>query len=202
MGRQPAIVEHLCRIFLCAAFLVLAAGCTLGPPEGVTPVDDFDVERYLGTWHEVARLDHRFERGLVAVTAEYALREDGGVQVVNSGFDLDAGAWDVADGKAYFTGDRDVASLKVSFFGPFYGGYHVLALDRDAPDYGYALVAGPNRNYLWLLARDPDLPAATYDRLVGQAAELGFPVDELIRVDPAPPAGAPAKDPVESPAGP
>lgn len=193
MERQPAIVEHLCKLFLSAAIPILTAGCTLGPPEGVTPVDDFEVERYLGTWYEVARLDHPFERGLVAVTAEYALRDDGGVSVVNSGYDLDAGEWDVADGKAYFTGERDVASLKVSFFGPFYGGYHVLALDRAAPDYGYALVAGPNRDYLWLLARSPRLPDPTYDRLVGQAAGLGFPVDELIRVDPAPPAGAPPK---------
>lgn len=150
----------------------------------------FELDRYLGTWHEVARLDHRFERGLVAVTADYAVREQGGVTVINRGFDVDDGEWSVAEGKAYFIGDEDTGSLKVSFFGPFYGGYHILALDEAAPDYRYALVAGPNRGYLWMLARDPELPEADYERLVGLADELGFPVNELIRVDPDVPAGA------------
>lgn len=188
------IVEHLFRFFFrqrafsAAPLVVILAGCSVAPPEGVQPVTGFDIDRYLGTWHEVARLDHRFERGLVAVTAEYQRRDDGGVDVVNRGFDTEAGQWNEANGRAYFIGDSDTASLKVSFFGPFYGGYHVLALDNAAPDYGYALVAGPSRDYLWVLARAPDLSPDTYDQLVAQARSLGFPVDTLIRVDQNPPA--------------
>ena len=169
------------------AGLFLSA-CTTMPPEGITPVTGFELDRYLGTWHEIARLDHRFERGLVAVTAEYALRDDGGVSVTNRGFDTEDGEWTVAEGRAYFAGEESTGSLKVSFFGPFFAGYHVLSLDEDAPDYRYALVSGPNRNYLWLLSREPILNPADRDRLVALAAELGFPVEELIEVDPDPPA--------------
>lgn len=176
------------RAILILALFILAA-CSTAPPEGASPVTGFELDRYLGKWHEVARLDHRFERGLVAVTAEYALRDDGGVAVTNRGYDTEKGEWSVAEGKAFFTGAEDTGSLKVSFFGPFYGGYHILALDEAAPDYRYALVVGPNTDYLWVLARDPDLPEADIERLLALADELGFPVDELIRVDPMPPAG-------------
>ncbi len=123
---------------------LLLAGCT-GVPEGVQPVRGFDPERYLGTWHEIARLDHSFERGLVQVTATYAKREDGGIDVLNRGHDPVKGAWKEAKGRAYFIAEPDLASLKVSFFGPFYGGYHVFALD---PDYGWALISGPTREYM------------------------------------------------------
>lgn len=163
--------------------LLTLAGCSLAPPEGTAPVTGFEPDRYLGTWYEVARLDHRFERGLEAVTAEYGRREDGGLSVVNRGWDTDEDAWEEARGKAYFQGDPDTASLKVSFFGPFYGGYHVLALDRSASDYGYALVSGPNRDYLWILSRTPVLPAETLERLVERARSLDFPVEELVIVD-------------------
>jgi apolipoprotein D and lipocalin family protein len=157
----------------------LLAACT-SVPDGVEPVRGFDLERYLGRWHEIARLDHSFERGLSRVTADYSRRDDGGVRVLNRGYDAAKGAWKEAEGRAYRIGDIDVASLKVSFFGPFYGGYHVIALD---PDYRWALVAGPSRDYLWILAREPQLDAAIYARLVAQAAADGFPVDGLIRVD-------------------
>ena len=156
----------------------LLAACT-SVPDGVEPVRGFDLERYLGRWHEIARLDHSFERGLSRVTADYSRRDDGGVRVLNRGYDAAKGAWKEAEGRAYRIGDIDVASLKVSFFGPFYGGYHVIALD---PDYRWALVAGPSRDYLWILAREPQLDAAIYARLVAQAAASGFPVDGLIRV--------------------
>ena len=166
--------------------LALMTACT-GAPDGVTPVDGFDLDRYLGTWYEIARLDHRFERGLSNVTAAYSLRDDGGVRVINRGFDASEGEWEVAEGKAYFTGDSTVGQLKVSFFGPFYGGYNVIELDKE--DYRYALVAGPDRGYLWILARTPELAADDIDRLVDVARNLGFPVDELIFVahdDPGP----------------
>ena len=156
------------------------AGCA-GAPEGVTVVDDFELDRYLGTWYEIARLDHRFERGLSNVTATYSMRDDGGVRVLNRGFNTDEGEWEEAEGKAYFVGDTTVGQLKVSFFGPFYGGYNIMELDKSG--YQYALVAGPDRGYLWLLARSPDIDKQVVERLVSVAANTRFPVDELIYVD-------------------
>lgn len=157
--------------------LVLAlSGCT-GVPEGVEPVRGFEISRYLGTWHEVARLDHRFERGLTDVTATYELRDDGGISVVNRGYDAAKGSWKEARGQAFLLGNSDVASLKVSFFGPFYGGYHVFALD---PDYRWAMIAGPSREYFWILARSPDLPPHLLEELVEQARRAGFDTAALI----------------------
>lgn len=175
------------RLLIPALLVVAAAGCT-GIPTGVEPVEDFELERYLGRWYEIARLDHSFERGLSRVTATYSRREDGGVHVVNRGFAADAGEWDEAVGKAYFVGEPDVGRLKVSFFGPFYGGYNIVELG-DADDYGYSLVAGPTRDYLWILARQPELDAAVVERLVARAAELGFPTAELIYVEHGPEPG-------------
>ena len=154
-------------------------GCT-APPEGIRPVTGFDIERYLGVWYEIARLDHRFERGMTDVSATYRPRDDGGIDVLNRGFDPASSKWKEARGRAYFTGSDGQGSLKVSFFGPFYGGYHVIALDRDA--YGYALVCGPSLSYLWILARDRHLNRETTDRLVETAKTLGFDTDQLIYV--------------------
>lgn len=160
------------------ACLALLVACT-GVPEGVEVVDDFELEPYLGTWYEVARLDHRFERGLSNVTANYSLRDDGGVTVVNRGYRSDKGEWDEANGKAYFVDEPNVGRLKVSFFGPFYGGYNVVALDPEQ----YSLVAGPDRSYLWILSRTPELEQPLLDELVAKAASLGFATDELIYVE-------------------
>ncbi len=160
-------------------FAALAAGCT-GAPDGVEPVSGFELERYLGTWYEIARLDHRFERGLTDVTATYSMREDGGVKVVNRGYRTDDSEWDEAIGKAYFVGEADVGQLKVSFFGPFYGGYNVVELDEQ--NYQFALVVGPTRDYLWILARTPTLDEKTVNALVARAESLDFPTDELIFV--------------------
>jgi apolipoprotein D and lipocalin family protein len=171
------------RAALTAALALFVAGCSVAPPDGVEPVRDFDADRYLGTWYEIARLDHRFERDLAEVTATYSKREDGGIAVRNRGYDVGAESWDSVEGRAYFTGEPDVGSLKVSFFGPFYGGYHVMALDEQAPDYGYALVSGPSTKYLWMLAREPELPEATIEMLVARAQDAGFPTDELIFVE-------------------
>ena len=157
-------------------FLGVLAGCT-AVPTGVEPVRGFDLERYLGTWHEIARLDHSFERGLTNVTATYAKTDDGGVGVLNRGFDPLKGQWKEAQGRAYFLQGPDIASLKVSFFGPFYGGYHVFALD---PDYRWAMVAGPSREYLWILAREPQLPPDVLADLLETAAQAGFDTGSLI----------------------
>jgi apolipoprotein D and lipocalin family protein len=164
---------------LLAVLMVLASGCT-GVPDGVEVVDNFALDRYLGTWYEIARLDHRFERGLTNVTANYSMRDDGGVRVLNRGRNAD-GEWEEVEGKAYLADRPDVGRLKVSFFGPFYGGYNIVEL--DAAEYRYALVVGPNRDYLWILARQPDLDQDTLQRLVSVARGLEFPVEELIYVE-------------------
>ena len=157
-------------------FLVALSACT-GMPDGVEPVTGFDKSRYLGRWHEIARLDHSFERDLVDVTAEYSLSDDGNVRVVNSGTDSGTGERKVAEGHAKFVGDDTTAHLKVSFFGPFYGSYVVFELD---PDYQYAFVAGYNTDYLWLLAREPDISEEVRDKFIARARALGFPTGELV----------------------
>ncbi|MBS0352770.1 MAG: lipocalin family protein [Proteobacteria bacterium] len=157
------------------------AACSTMPPEGVHPVTSFDIDRYLGQWYEIARLDHSFERGLSDVNATYALQDDGSVKVINRGYDTRRQAWKEAIGRALFTGDKNTGSLKVSFFGPFYGGYHVVALDQQ--HYRWSLVAGPDRDYLWILARDTTLPADVRQQLLTQAQALGFATDKLIWVD-------------------
>lgn len=166
----------------------LLGACSVAPPEGVQPVSGFEVQRYLGNWHEVARLDHSFERGLSHVTATYAQNGDGSIKVINRGYDERKKKWRSAEGKAYFVGDSGTGSLKVSFFGPVYGGYHIIALDRAA--YRWAMVAGPSRNYLWILAREPQLDPDVRQQLVQQAAAAGFAVQNLIWVSHVPPVPA------------
>lgn len=157
----------------------LLAGCT-GIPDGTRAVSDFRLDPYLGRWYEIARLPHGFEEGLSCVTATYSRRADGGIDVVNRGYNLAEDQWEIAEGKAYFIEEPNIGRLKVSFFGPFYGGYNILELDDD---YRHALVAGPDRDYLWILAREPEIDEATYRSLVRRARELGFPINELIRVE-------------------
>ena len=129
----------------------LIIGCT-GVPEGLEPVSESEVNRYLGKWFEIARLDHTFEKNLSNVSAVYARDNTGNISVTNKGYNEKTGKWKQIEGRARFIGDETVGSLKVSFFGPFYGGYHVIALDKE--NYRYAMVAGPNRSYLWILSRD------------------------------------------------
>jgi apolipoprotein D and lipocalin family protein len=164
-------------LFVLLAALMLT-GCT-GVPQGVTPVKGFQADRYLGTWYEIARLDHRFERGLSDVSATYQRRADGGIDVLNKGYDPAKKNWSEAKGRAYFLDSPDTGSLKVSFFGPFYGGYHVMALD---PDYRWAMVAGPDHDYFWILARTPSLPDTLLNTLLQTARQAGFDLQGLIRV--------------------
>ena len=166
------------RKFTFAALLGLS-GCA-GIPDGIEPVEDFELEPYLGTWYEIARLDHRFERGMSNVTANYSLRDDGGVRVLNRGYREKKSEWNEAEGKAYFVGDPTVGQLKVSFFGPFYGAYNVFELGKN---YEYAMIAGPNRSYLWILARDSRLPQSTLDELLSKAEAAGYDTSALIFVE-------------------
>ena len=166
------------RWLLFACLLALSA-CATAPPGNVTVVTPFDAARFTGKWYEIARLDHGFERGLSDVSARYRLQDDGSLEVINRGYDAKREAWREAAGRAVFTGDANRGSLKVSFFGPFYGGYHVIALD---PQYRWAMVIGPDPGYLWILARARQLPADVFDRLVGEARALGVDTGQLIRV--------------------
>jgi apolipoprotein D and lipocalin family protein len=155
------------------------SGC-LGMPKGVTPVNEFELDKYLGKWYEIARLDHSFERGMEQVTAEYSLREDGGVAVTNRGFLQAKNEWREAEGKAFFVKGSDTGYLKVSFFGPFYGSYIVFDLDKE--NYQYAFVSGPDTSYLWLLSRTPTVDQELLARFVEKAKQLGFATENLIYV--------------------
>ncbi len=159
---------------------ILLSGC-LGMPDNVQPVKPFELERYLGTWYEIARLDHSFERGLDQVSATYSPREDGGVRVINRGYSSKDQAWESAEGRAYFVNGSDEGYLKVSFFGPFYGSYVIFGLEPD--HYDYAFVSGPNLSYLWLLARSPVVDPAIVEHFKARASALGFDTDALIYVD-------------------
>jgi apolipoprotein D and lipocalin family protein len=168
------------RIIFTLIVSLFLAGC-VRLPEGIQPVEDFELNRYLGTWYEIARLDHFFERGLDNVTAEYTLREDGGVKVINRGFSTSDKEWNEAEGKAFFVEETNKGFLEVSFFGPFYGSYVVFELDKE--NYQHAFVAGPNKSYLWLLSRTPNVSKALRERFVTRAKALGFKTDELIFVE-------------------
>jgi apolipoprotein D and lipocalin family protein len=170
------MVSHAWAVLLAA----ILGGCA-SVPEGLQPVTDFQADRYLGTWYEIARLDHSFERGLSKSTAEYTKRDDGSIQVVNRGYDAQRGKLREARAVARFIGPADVASLKVTFFWPFSGAYHVIALDREG--YNYAMVTSSSRSYLWILARQNHLDAAVQDDLLAKAKAWGFKTEELIFVE-------------------
>ncbi len=169
------------RVFLVLVVFVslFLSGC-VGLPEGVYPVDDFDLNKYLGKWYEIARLDHSFERGLDRVTAEYSLRDDGGVRVINRGLSIAENRWKEAEGKAYFVKARDEGYLKVSFFGPFYGSYVVFELDKEK--YQYAFVTSYNKSYLWLLSRSMTVNKELIDRFIKRSKDLGYDTGNLIFV--------------------
>ncbi|MBU40692.1 lipocalin family protein [Marinobacter sp. LM1] len=159
--------------------LFLMTGCT-GVPKGIEPVTGFDQQRYLGTWYEIARLDHSFEEGLSQVTAEYSLNNDGSIKVINRGYNAEAGEWKEAEGRAVFVGDSDVGHLKVSFFGPFYASYVVFELDDQ---YTTAYITGYDRDYLWLMSRTPEVSDEVLDAFKERAEAEGFELGELIVVE-------------------
>jgi len=164
---------------LCVLACCLLSGC-LAVPDGIEPIDDFEFNRYLGKWYEIARLDHSFERDLEAVTAEYSLREDGGIRVINSGRNTETQLNQEAEGRAYFVEEPNIGHLKVSFFGPFFGSYVIFELDED---YQTAFIAGNTTNYLWLLARTPKVSQELIDEFIASADQLGFDTRQLIFVN-------------------
>jgi apolipoprotein D and lipocalin family protein len=180
---QRSIRTSRLGIILTALSALLISGC-MGHPDSLRPVKNFDIDRYLGRWYEIARLDHSFERGLSRVSAEYQMREDGGVAVINRGYSEEKKKWSEATGKAYFVNSADEAYLKVSFFGPFYGSYVIFELDQK--DYDYAFVSGANTSYLWLLSRTPVVSDELKNRFIETAESRGFAVDDLIWVNQQP----------------
>jgi len=159
---------------------VLALGGCASHQVNAVPVNDFEADRYLGTWYEVARLDHVFERGLDNVSANYTRREDGKIGVLNRGYDSNKGEFKEAEGKAKFAKDENTGHLKVSFFGPFYGDYIVFGLDKK--NYSHAFISGGKDNYLWLLSRTPRVSAAVRQDFLAKSRALGYSTDDLIWV--------------------
>ena len=170
------IFDHAWKVLVAAVL----GGCA-SVPEGLQPVAGFQADRYLGKWYEIARLDHSFERGLSKVTAEYSRRNDGSIQVVNRGYDARRGKWREARAVARFAGSANVASLKVTFFWPFSGAYHVIVLDQQG--YNYAMVTSSSRDYLWILARQKRLDPAIQNDLLAKAKGWGFRTEDLIFVE-------------------
>lgn len=155
-------------------------GCkTYEKPQKVSPVQNFQLSEYLGTWYEIARLEHRFEKGMEAITATYSMREDGGVKVLNKGYRTVDKEWSEAEGKAYFVGKSDEGFLKVSFFGPFYGSYIVMDTDYET----YTMISGPDLSYFWILSRTPTLDEKVLNGLLAKAKEAGFDTSVLIYPD-------------------
>jgi apolipoprotein D and lipocalin family protein len=165
-------------INIIVASLVLVS-CS-GVPESIEPVTDFDLNKYAGKWYEIARLDHRFERGLEKVTATYSINSDGSVRVENRGYSTKSKEWDDATGKARFAGDTNIGHLKVSFFGPFYGSYIIFDLDKES--YQYSFVTG-SQNSLWFLSRTPEVSNELKDKFLSIAQEAGYNTAELIFVN-------------------
>ena len=170
-------VRKMSIIGFLSGFMGSIAGCG-SIPKGLEPVKEFEAERYLGTWYEIARLDHPFERGLNHVTATYSLRRDGKIEVLNRGYNTQKDKWIQARATAVFAGNESTGSLKVTFFWPFAAGYHILALDRE--HYEYALVCGDSRKYLWILARRPQMEREQLHELLQKAERWGFQTECLI----------------------
>jgi apolipoprotein D and lipocalin family protein len=166
-------------LFITLVCSLLLVGC-LGTPDDIKPVSNFKVEKYLGTWYEIARLDFYHERGLNQVTATYSLKNEDELKVVNRGYLTAKSRWREAEGKAFFVEGKDKAYLKVSFWGPFYSSYVVFDLDDN---YQYALVTSSDKSYLWILARTPTIPGDVKARLIAKATALGFDTEKLVFVE-------------------
>lgn len=167
---------------LVCSFLFLVSSCAsdgppIPPPEVVTHVD---LVRYAGRWYEIASFPQRFQKGCTDTRADYRLRDDGKIEVLNSCFRN--GKMDRAKGRAWVADRNTNAKLKVSFFWPFRGDYWIIALGKD---YEYAVVSAPSRKYLWILSREPRMDEARYSLIVQQLRDRGFDVGRLRRTEQA-----------------
>lgn len=173
---RSSLIRTAALTAMAAGVAAAVSGCAVSVPKGIKPVTAFDARRYMGTWYELARIEHRFERGLTEVSAHYSLNDDGTVSVVNRGYDSAKKEWRQANGKARFLGEPDVAALKVSFFGPFYGGYNVVSLDDD---YQTSLVIGNSLDYFWLLSRSKSISEQKFRQLLEKAQSLGVDLSRV-----------------------
>lgn len=166
------------RLFI--LFIMVSLFKTTSAQQPVTVVSHVDLNRYTGTWYEIARLPNSFERGLKCTTATYELRDDGRITVINRGVKVDDPTKiDEAKGVAWVPDASEPGKLRVRFFWPFSGDYWIIDLD---PDYQYVLVGSPNHKYLWVLARDRFIPDEVYLPLLEKAKEKGFDLTNLIKV--------------------
>jgi apolipoprotein D and lipocalin family protein len=165
-------------------FLSAGNGCKNDKPENMdfSTVKELDLERYMGTWYEIARFDHSFERGLVGVTANYSYRDDGKIKVVNTGYKNSLeGPYKEAVGKAKQPNPQEEpGKLKVSFFWFFYADYFVFELDED---YQWVLIGSSSDKYLWILSRTPQLEQETRDYILKKARKRGYDTGKLIWVE-------------------
>jgi apolipoprotein D and lipocalin family protein len=177
--RIKSAIGRISALALAALAIALGVSACATIPKGAVAIDGFDKARYLGKWYEIARFDFNFERDLNNTTAEYALNKDGTISVTNRGFKYKEGKWDEAKGVARFRGSDKKAELEVSFFGPFFAPYNVIALDSE---YKYALVAGSSLDYLWFLSREKTLPQDIKDSYLALAKSLGYDLNRLVWV--------------------
>lgn len=181
--------KSLYLLIFIACFAIIEITCTSFKTQenmiDKTVVKELDLQKYLGTWYELARYNHRFERGLVGVTANYSIREDGKIKVLNSGYkkSLD-GKFSQATGKAYRPEpEKEPAKLKVSFFWNFYGDYYVLDLEEN---YQWAIIGSSSDNYLWILSRTPHMDPDLYNELLEKIKLRGYDISQLIKVEQKP----------------
>lgn len=160
--------------------LALLNSCSVGIPKGATAIQNFNSKKYLGKWYEIARFDFRFEKNLNNVTATYSMKDNGNIKVDNRGYDYIKNKWKESIGEAKFVENENVARLKVSFFKPIWAGYNVIDMDDN---YKYALVAGNNLDYLWILSREKTVPQEYKDRFLEKAKKLGYKTENLIWVE-------------------
>lgn len=161
---------------LAVPFLINACE-TVKVPSNITVVDSFDIKSYSGKWYEIARFDFKHEKDMDNVTAEYSLKDDGSVKVLNRGFDTVKNEWKEAEGKAKFIDDVTKGALKVSFFGPFYSGYNIVSMD---PDYKNALVMGEDKDYIWFLSREKVMSDVVKNKFLKIARDSGYDLDRLV----------------------
>lgn len=169
--------KYIAPVLLGAGIAIALYSCGSTIPSNVTAVNNFDKAKYLGKWYEIARLDFKYEKGLSNVTAEYSLNDNGTIKVDNKGYDVKKDKWEQSIGKAKFVKKDNIGMLKVSFFGPFYAGYNVIAIDKD---YKYALVAGESLKYMWILSRETTIPESVKADYLIKAREIGYNVSDLV----------------------
>ncbi len=168
------------KIITSSLMLIFAASCMAVPKTTAIPaVGNFNVEKYLGTWYEIARLPHTFEKNLQYVTATYTLLENGKIQVLNRGYNTKKEIWKDAEGKAWIPDSAKPSELKVSFFWPFSAAYRIIYLEED---YSLAIVTSSKFNYFWILSRTPEISEEYYTRLIAKAKNWGFDTGKIIKV--------------------